>query len=268
MKIVCKYFALCEIWLHEEIVIFFPLKKSVTRIYDLLSISWEKVMAPHSSTLARKIPWMEKPGRLQSMGSLESDMTERLHFQFSLSCIGEGNGNPLQCSCLENPRDGEAWWAAIYGVAWSRTRLKWLSSNLAAPSAEGTSFLVQSLSCTHLFASPWIIAHQAPLSMGFSRQEYWIGLPPLSLGHLLRPGMKTVSPALAGEFFTTEPPGKPEGMSQELLIPNPIIFLLSRSSPAWIHHSSLRVLSILFPRVSDISSPISLMGPSLLDRGS
>ena len=77
MKIVCKYFALCEIWLHEEIVIFFPLKKSVTRIYDLLSISWEKVMAPHSSTLARKIPWMEEPGRLQSMGSLESDMTER-----------------------------------------------------------------------------------------------------------------------------------------------------------------------------------------------
>ena len=124
MKIVCKYFALCEIWLHEEIVIFFPLKKSVTRIYDLLSISWEKVMAPHSSTLARKIPWMEEPGRLQSMGSLESDMTERLHFQFSLSCIGEGNGNPLQCSCLENPRDGEAWWAAIYGVAWSRTQLK------------------------------------------------------------------------------------------------------------------------------------------------
>ena len=50
---------------------------------------------------------MEEPGRLQSMGSLESDMTEQLHFHFSLSCIGEGNGNPLQCSCLENPRDGE-----------------------------------------------------------------------------------------------------------------------------------------------------------------
>ena len=50
-------------------------------------------------------------------------MTERLHFHFSLSCIGEGNGNPLQCSCLENPRDGEAWWAAVYGVSQSRTRL-------------------------------------------------------------------------------------------------------------------------------------------------
>jgi len=55
---------------------------------------------------------------------VESDMTERLDFHFSLSCIGEGNGNPFQCSCLENPRDGGAWWAAVYGVAQSRTRLK------------------------------------------------------------------------------------------------------------------------------------------------
>ena len=86
-------------------------------------------MAPHSSTFAWKIPWTEKPGKLQSMGSLESDTTDRLHFNFSLSCIGEGNGNPLQCSCLDNPRDGEAWWAAIYGVAQSRTRLKRLSSS-------------------------------------------------------------------------------------------------------------------------------------------
>ena len=62
-------------------------------------------------------------------GRYESDTTERLHFHFSLSCIGEGNGNPLQCYCLENPRDGGAWWAAIYGVAQSRTRLKWLSSS-------------------------------------------------------------------------------------------------------------------------------------------
>ena len=83
----------------------------------------------HSSTLAWKIPWTEEPGRLQSMGSLRVGHNERLHFHFSLSCIGEGNGNPLQCSCLENPKDGRAWWAAIYGVAQSRTRLKWLSSS-------------------------------------------------------------------------------------------------------------------------------------------
>ena len=56
-------------------------------------------------------------------------MTERLHFHFSLSCIGEGNGNPLQCSCLENPRDGRAWWAAVCGVAQSWTRLKRLGSS-------------------------------------------------------------------------------------------------------------------------------------------
>ena len=137
----------------------------------------KKAMAPHSSTLASKIPWMEEPGRLQSMGSLrvgndwatspslftfmhwrrkwqptpvllpgkfhgrrslvgcspwgreESDMTEWLHFHFSLSCSGEGNGNPLQCSCLENPRDSGAWWAAVYGVAQSWTQLKRLSSS-------------------------------------------------------------------------------------------------------------------------------------------
>ena len=57
------------------------------------------------------------------------DTTERLHFHLSLSCIGEGNGDPLQCSCLENPRDGGAWWAAVYGVAQSQTQLKWLSNS-------------------------------------------------------------------------------------------------------------------------------------------
>ena len=64
-------------------------------------------MAPHSSTLAWKIPWMEEPGGLQSMGSLGVGMTEQLRFHCPLSCIGEGNSNPLQCSCLENPRDRE-----------------------------------------------------------------------------------------------------------------------------------------------------------------
>ena len=62
-------------------------------------------------------------------GHKESDTTEQLHFHFSLSCIGEGNGNPLQCSCLENPRDGVAWWAAIYGVTQSQTWLMQLSSS-------------------------------------------------------------------------------------------------------------------------------------------
>ena len=82
-------------------------------------------------TLAWRIPWTEEPGRLQSMGSrrVRQDTTEWLHFHFSLSCIGEGNGNPLQCSFLENPRDEGAWWAAVCGVAKSRTRLKQVSSS-------------------------------------------------------------------------------------------------------------------------------------------
>ena len=86
----------------------------------------EKAMVPHSSTLAWKIPWTEEPGRLQSIGSLRV----RHDWATSFSHIGEGNGNPLQCSCLENPRDGGAWWAAVYGVVQSRTQLKWLSSSM------------------------------------------------------------------------------------------------------------------------------------------
>ena len=84
----------------------------------------EKALTTYSSTLAWKISWTEEPGRLQSMGSLRVDTTRRLHFHFSLSCIGEGNGNPLQYSCLENPGDRGAWWAAVYGVAQNQTQLK------------------------------------------------------------------------------------------------------------------------------------------------
>ena len=95
----------------------------------------EKAMAPHSSTLAWKIPRVEEPGRLYSpWGRKESDTTERLHFHFSLSRIGEGNGNPLQCSCLENPRDWRTWWAADMGL--HRVGHAW--SDLAAVAAAAT----------------------------------------------------------------------------------------------------------------------------------
>ena len=87
----------------------------------------EKAMAPHSSTLAWKIPWMEEPGRLQSMGSLR--VRHDWATSLSLSCIGEGNDNPLQCSCLENPRDGGTCLAAVCGVTQSQTRLKRLRSS-------------------------------------------------------------------------------------------------------------------------------------------
>ena len=77
--------------------------------------SAEKAMAPHSSTLAWTIHGQRSLVGCSPWGCEELDTTERLHFHFSLSCIGEGNGNSLQCSCLENPRDGGAWWAAVYG---------------------------------------------------------------------------------------------------------------------------------------------------------
>ena len=86
-------------------------------------------MATHSSTLAWKIPWMEEPGRLQSTGLLRVGLDWATSLSLFTLCIGEGNGNLLQCSCLENPRDSGAWWAAVYGVAQSQTRLKRLSSS-------------------------------------------------------------------------------------------------------------------------------------------
>ena len=95
---------------------------------DLIQVP-EKAMAPRSSTLAWKISWTEEPDGLQSMGSRRVGHDWETSLYFSLSCVGEGNGNPLQCSCLENPRDGGAWWAAVYGVAQSQTQLKQLSSS-------------------------------------------------------------------------------------------------------------------------------------------
>ena len=111
----------------------------------------EKVMAPHSSTLAWKIPWTEEPGRLRSMGSRRVGHDWATSLSLSLSCIGEGNGNPLQCSCLENPRDGGAWWAAVYRVAQSQTRLKRLSSS--SSSSIGLQHVPAYLSSWN---SPWM----------------------------------------------------------------------------------------------------------------
>ena len=86
-------------------------------------------MATHSSTLAWKIPWMEEPGRLQSMGLLRVGHDWASSLSLFTFMRWRRHGNPLQCSGLENPRDRGAWWAAVYGVTQSRTRLKWLSSS-------------------------------------------------------------------------------------------------------------------------------------------
>ena len=142
-------------------------------------------------------------------------MTERLHFHFSLSCIGKGNGNPLQCSCLANPRDRGAWWEAVYGVAQSRTRLKRLSSSswvfvavvglsLAAVSQE-YSFLQRSD-----FSLPWLLLVQSTGPRAPGLPQLW---NPASLlrakWNLPGPGIEATCHALAGWFSNNEPPGEP-----------------------------------------------------------
>ena len=97
---------------------------TVSHCYD---DSWRRQWHPTPVLLPEKSHGWRSLEGCSPWGCEESDTTEWLHFHFSLSCIGEGNGNLLQCSCLENPRDGGAWWAVVSGVAQSRTRLKWLS---------------------------------------------------------------------------------------------------------------------------------------------
>ena len=131
--------------------------------YRLLNTT-DKAVAPHSSTLAWKIPWMEEPGGLQSMGSLRvgHDWATSL----SLSCIGEGNGNPLQCSSLENPRDGAAWWAAVSGVAQSRTQLRRLSSSSIKHHSKqrGTNYLHSWIQLRKQGYCPELVCHILSLS--------------------------------------------------------------------------------------------------------
>ena len=103
--------------------------------YVPLEKKMEKDMATHSSILAWRIPWTEEPGGLLSIGSQSWTRLKRLSMH---ACIGEGNGNPLHYSCLENPRDGGAWWAAICGVTQSRTQLKWLSSSSSKEEQRGS----------------------------------------------------------------------------------------------------------------------------------
>ena len=110
----------------------------------------EKAMALHSSTLAWKIPWTEEPGMLQSMGMLRIRHDWATSLSIFTFIIEERNGNPLQCSCLENPRDRGAWWAAICGVTQSQTRLKWLSSSGGSDGKESTC------QCRRPEFNPWV----------------------------------------------------------------------------------------------------------------
>ena len=131
-------------------------------------------------TLAWKIPWTEEPGGLQPMGSLRvgHDWVTSL----SLSCIRKGNGNPLQCSCLENPRDGGAWWAAVYGVAQSWTRLKLLSSS--SSSSIHWEKVMAPHSSSLAWKIPWMEEPGGLLSMGPHRVGHdWSDLAAAAYKH-------------------------------------------------------------------------------------
>ena len=131
----CFYFVFC--WFHyqaipSELLLKAHLPLPTTWIWLFSRVPYlilEKAMATHSSTLAGKSHGQRRLEGCSPWRRWGLDTTEWLHCHFSLSCIGEGNGNPLQCSCLENPRVGGAWWAAVSGVAPSRKRLKWHSSS-------------------------------------------------------------------------------------------------------------------------------------------
>ena len=128
-------------------------------------------LAPTPGLLPGESQGRGSPVGCSPWGREESDTTERLHFHFALSCIGEGNSNPLQCSCLENPRDGGAWWAAVCGVAQSRTRLKRLSSS---SSSTGSCRLLSSWCAELLIAGPPLVAElSAVAASGLSSGSSW-----------------------------------------------------------------------------------------------
>ena len=198
------------------------------------------------------------------MGSLRVRHDWAIHFHFSPSCIGERNGNPLQCSCLENPRDGRAWWAAVYGVTQSQTRLKWLSSSsrhyLPIPTTNAgwrlktpliyllnpalvclnldhcvcvcvCGCVCKSLSRVQLFVTPWTATRQIPLSLGILQASIGSGLPCPPPGDLPNPGIEPRSPTLQVDSLPAELPGKPW---------SPCIF----GSILWLESSSLHVVKM------------------------
>ena len=113
-------------------VIYVAVETQVWRLWNWLVPNWRRQWHPTPVLLPGKSHGRRSLVSCSPWGRYKLDTTKRLHFHFSLSCIGGGNGNPLQCSCLENPRDGGAWWAAVYVVAQSQTRLKWLSNSSSA----------------------------------------------------------------------------------------------------------------------------------------
>ena len=203
-------------------------------------------MATHSSTLAWKIPWTEEPGRLQSMGSLKVRHEWATSLSLFTFTYWRKKWQPTPVFLPGEWRDGGAWWAAVWWVAQSRTRLKRLSSSsrhvqkppwpsgpweapLTSPWCQsfcqkppfadtrqlfnqpGAFSKVKKVLAaqSYLTATPRTIAHQAPLSMGFSRQEYWSELLFSSPGDLLNPWTEPRSPVFPADFLLSETSRKP-----------------------------------------------------------
>ena len=126
----------------ETVTDFIFLGSKITADGDCSHEIWRKQWHPTPVLLPGKSHGWRSLVGCSPRGREESDTTEQLPFHFSLSCIGEGNGNALQCSCLENPRDRRAWWASVYGVAQSRTRLKRLSSSSSSSNSMWNVFII------------------------------------------------------------------------------------------------------------------------------
>ena len=125
-------------------------------LYDNMKPHWRRQWHPTPILLPGKSHGRRSLEGCSPWGRWGSDTTERLHFHFSLSCLREGNGNPLQCSCLENPRDGGAWWATVYGVAQSRTRLTWLSSSSSSSMEPHSRGKESTWQCRRHKFDPWV----------------------------------------------------------------------------------------------------------------
>ena len=152
-----------------------PWKGSLCRS---ILLDWRRQWQPIPVLLLGKSHGRKSLVGCSPWGCEESDTTERLHFHFSLSCIGEGNGKPLHYSSLENPRDGGAWWAAIYGVAQSRTWLTWLSNSsillddfsanfslwISIPCPRSSAYCCSVAQLCPTLCHPWTAACQASLS--------------------------------------------------------------------------------------------------------
>ena len=193
----------------------------------------EKEMATHPSILAWRIPWTEEPGGLQTMGWQGVRHTEWLTLSFSMremdKMIGwrlsEYRWCLLQVKCLRNLRKPSK--------EWNDGRWSPFTHLQSCPRKEKK---VKLFSRVQLFATPWSVAYQAPPSMGFSRQEYWSGLPFPSPGDLPDPGMEPRSPAFHAEALTSEPPGKsnttkPRGKN---IVLNYIQDRLNRMKQSWV----------------------------------